>query len=57
MSKVFEKENQMILRVPDEIADKLNELLDRETDEEDGYLDITPCVIRTAKDGDVTQFK
>ena len=57
MAKVFDKENQMILRVPDELADKLNELFEDDNDDMDEYIDITPCIVRSPKKGDVTQFK
>ena len=47
----------MILRVPDEIADRLNALFEEEGEESEHMIDITPCIVRNPKSGDVTQFK
>jgi len=56
MSRIFEVENQMILRVPENIADKLNDLF--EDDKEDAeMIDITPCIVTNNENEDITQFK
>lgn len=55
MSKVFESENQFILRVPPEIAEKLHAKLDGE--DGDDFIDITPNIISNRQDEEVTQFK
>ena len=58
MSDIFEKENQMILRVPDEIADRLNELFEDDSPNAENYIDITPFLTQDPQSkGDLTQFK
>jgi len=56
MSRIFEVENQMILRVPEDIADRLNELFDNE-DDDGAMIDITPCIVTNGEKEDITQFK
>ena len=56
MANIFDKENQMILRVPDEIADRLNDLFEEEGADEQ-FIDITPCIVKNPKTGNVAQFK
>ena len=57
MSKIFENENQMILRVPEEIADQLNELFDKQEGGSDQMIDITPMITKNDEMEDVTQFE
>ena len=58
MADIFDKENQMILRVPDEIADRLNELFEDESENADNFIDITPFLTQDPQSkGDITQFK
>lgn len=41
MSKIFEYENQFILRVPEHIADKLNKAIEKEATQ-NSFLDLQP---------------
>ena len=56
MAGVFAKENQMILRVPDEIADKLNKLFDNEKTD-NPMIDISPMIQKNENNEDTHQFK
>lgn len=55
MSKIFDYENQFILRVPESIADKLNKIIDNE-DQKQNFLDLIPYV-ENDETGDCLKFK
>lgn len=57
MSKIFNEENQLILRVPEHLADDLHKLFDKEDDKETEMIDITPMITKSGDNEDISQFK
>ena len=55
MSKITERESQMILRVPEDIAEELNDLFEDEQEGMEEYIDITPHI--TEENGTTFKFK
>lgn len=49
------EENQMILRVPEELADQINDLIELNGEEVD-CLELKPKIIKNKKGDEITQF-
>ena len=49
------EENQMILRVPEDLADKINDLIELNGDEID-FLELKPKIIKNKNGDEITQF-
>lgn len=52
MSKSFEIESQLILRVPDQVADQLNIMFEKEDSED--FVDLTPFICKSSEGEDLT---
>ena len=55
MSKAFEIESQMILRVPEKLADELNKMFDKAEGED--FVELTPFITKNKDGEELTQFK
>jgi transcription initiation factor TFIID subunit 7 len=55
MSKSFEIESQMILRVPEKLADELNKMFDKAEGED--FIELTPFITKNKDGEELTQFK
>jgi transcription initiation factor TFIID subunit 7 len=55
MSKSFEIESQMILRVPEKLADELNKLFEKSEGED--FVELTPFITKNKDGEEMTQFK
>ncbi len=50
------EESQLILRVPDDLADKINSMIDSEGQNSGDLLELKPSIIKNSKGEEVTQF-